>query len=332
MLDHYMEVFIQAEWFGFKELFQHSPVGEWKHVLGKTTLSAPDHYLNLDLPVIGSLVYCEIQTSTTPFSINLQCGPNVAPRDDIALHVSARFHENVISRNSLHGLNWGPDELTGHMPLARAQGFEIIILCEPESYKIAINGQHYTQFIHRIPYQHVTHISIDGDVMVSLIQFEGGSQGFAPPPGGFVTSHSIPGGYAPPMGGAALSYPPNTAPYPPISAPYPQTPGVAIPPFPTQPGYPIPTPCPIGIPQPHGGYPQAPYSGYGQSQGYPAQPYGQPYPKKAYKAHKKSSKALKYGLPIAGVAGAGLGAYALSKSFHSGSSSSSSSSSSSEEE
>ncbi|CAG2062101.1 unnamed protein product [Timema podura] len=59
MLDHYMEVFIQAEWFGFKELFQHWPVG-------KTTLSAPDHYLNLDLPVIGSLVYCEIQTSTTP--------------------------------------------------------------------------------------------------------------------------------------------------------------------------------------------------------------------------------------------------------------------------
>nr|CAD7425770.1 unnamed protein product [Timema monikensis] len=261
------------------------------------------------------------------FSINLQCGPNVAPRDDIALHVSARFHENVISRNSLHGLNWGPDELTGHMPLARAQGFEIIILCEPESYKIAINGQHYT------------HISIDGDVMVSLIQFEGGSQGFAPPPGGFVTSHSIPGGYAPPMGGAALSYPSNTAPYPSNTAPYPsntapypQTPGVAIPPFPTQPSYPIPTPCPIGIPQTHGGYPQAPYSGYGQIQGYPGQPYGQQYPKKAYKAHKKSSKALKYGLPIAGVAGAGLGAYALSKSFHSGSSSSSSSSSSSEEE
>jgi hypothetical protein len=52
--------------------------------------------------------------------------------------------------------------------------------------------------------------------------------------------------------------------------------------------------------------------------------------KKAYKAQKKShKKALKYGLPIAGL---GLGAYALHKGFHHGSSSSSSSSSSSEEE
>nr|CAD7439675.1 unnamed protein product [Timema bartmani] len=39
---------------------------KWKHVLGKTTLSAPNHYSNLELPVIGSLVYCEIRTLTTP--------------------------------------------------------------------------------------------------------------------------------------------------------------------------------------------------------------------------------------------------------------------------
>jgi len=52
--------------------------------------------------------------------------------------------------------------------------------------------------------------------------------------------------------------------------------------------------------------------------------------KKAYKAQKKShKKALKYGLPVAGL---GLGAYALHKGFHHRSSSSSSSSSSSEEE
>jgi hypothetical protein len=47
--------------------------------------------------------------------------------------------------------------------------------------------------------------------------------------------------------------------------------------------------------------------------------------KKAYKAQKKShKKALKYGLPVAGL---GLGAYALHKGFHHRSSSSSSSSS-----
>ncbi|CAG2053941.1 unnamed protein product [Timema podura] len=32
----------------------------------KTILNAPDYYLNLNLPIIGGLVYCEIRTSTTP--------------------------------------------------------------------------------------------------------------------------------------------------------------------------------------------------------------------------------------------------------------------------
>ena len=35
-------------------------------------------------------------------------------------------------------MNWGVEEKHGHMPLARGQGFEIIILCDPSHYKVNI--------------------------------------------------------------------------------------------------------------------------------------------------------------------------------------------------
>lgn len=261
----------------------------------------------------GKLV--RIQGTVLPaanrFAINLQCGQ----RDDIALHVAPRFNENYITRNSLQNMAWGVEENHGHMPLARGHGFEIIILCDPTHYKIAVNGQHYTEFGHRIPYQRVTYLAIDGDVTVSLIQYEGGS--------------------CVPAAGVGFAHPPTV----PGSLPYP-----------TNPVYPpLPGTVPYGAPPPQvpGGYTYL--HGYGQ--GYPPGNYpkshghggmgtmgtalgagvagaaltGHLNPKKAYKANKKShSKALKYGLPVAGL---GLGAYALHKGFHHGSSSSSSSSS-----
>lgn len=83
-----------------------------------------------------------------------------------------------------------------------------------------MNGQHYTEFGHRIPYQRVSYLAIDGDVTVSVIQYEGGSSvpapgvGFAPPP-------MLPG---------SLPYPTNAV-YPPLAGavpygvPPPQVPG-----------------------------------------------------------------------------------------------------------
>ena len=72
------------------------------------------------------------------FAINLQCGPHTSPRDDIALHLAPRFSENYITRNSLQNMVWGVEENHGYMPLARGQGFEIIILCDPSHYKVRI--------------------------------------------------------------------------------------------------------------------------------------------------------------------------------------------------
>ncbi|XP_063230854.1 galectin-4-like isoform X2 [Bacillus rossius redtenbacheri] len=331
---------------------------------------------NVSVPYIGPIpsgltpgkmirIRGTIPPSANRFAVNLQCGPKIAPRDDIALHLSPKFAENVVARSSLHGLTWGPDETVGHMPLARGQGFELLILCDPAHYKIAINGQHYTEFIHRIPYQRVNHISIDGDVVVNELHFDGNVP--PPPPVGFTP-------YPPnsaPFTANPSPFPNNPVPYPSNQSPYPSNPNpypAGATPYPTSfpanpspyPTNPAPYPPVVGTPYGHTpyptqvqghGYPGYPgYPGYNPSHqpGYHTSPankglvgkagavlsgvMGAAAGKKAYKSHKKASKALKYGVPLAGVAGLGLGAYALSKGFHSGSSSSSSSSSSSEEE
>ncbi|XP_059044847.1 galectin-7-like [Achroia grisella] len=107
------------------------------------------------------------------FAINLQCGPNTDPRDDIAIHLNFRFVEMCVVRNHLTAMDWGVEELGGGLPVARGDQFEVLLLCEPQSFKIAINGVHFTEFMHRVPFSRISHLTVDGDVSVQFIGFEG---------------------------------------------------------------------------------------------------------------------------------------------------------------
>ncbi|XP_008555234.1 spidroin-2 [Microplitis demolitor] len=139
--------------------------------------------LNPEIPYVGEVLgglspgkMLKVHGSTPPdavrFAINYQLGPNINPRDDIAIHLSPRFQDGFITRNHIKSMSWGPEENSGPMWIQPGQEFEIIILCEPLQYKIAINGRHFTQFAHRLPYQKVTHLVIDGDVEIKSIHFE----------------------------------------------------------------------------------------------------------------------------------------------------------------
>ncbi|XP_075554976.1 uncharacterized protein LOC142587687 isoform X3 [Dermacentor variabilis] len=215
------------------------------------------------------------------FAVNLQCGPNVHPRDDIALHLSPVFSPPPrIVRNSIQAQQWGPEESHGDpFPLVAGQSFELLVLVEHDQYKIAINGKHYTEFWHRIPIQRVTHLTMDGDTTISLVQFEG--------------IPSMPLGPGMPM-------PMPVAPPSGRVSPYGDTRFGA--PYPPQAGYP---------PPPGGGYypptagMQPAYPGGG---GYPAHGPGVQYVSHGYKP--KSSMPLPIG---AGTLGTGLavGATAL---------------------
>uniref|UniRef100_A0A8D8S0M4 Galectin n=1 Tax=Cacopsylla melanoneura TaxID=428564 RepID=A0A8D8S0M4_9HEMI len=183
------------------------------------------------------------------FAVNIQCGPNVSPRDDVAFHINVDLLHNRIVRNSISQLNWGREEAHGYMPLTKGQPFSLVILCEPSKFNLAVNGVHFTEMSHRLPLHRVSHLAIDGDVTISSIQFSGGG---AMPAHGQV-------GFNP----TALSYTPGYNGH----TPYPSGPGVPGQPYPMQqstyPGQQPPYPVQPGMPgygQPAYGYPQYPHS------------------------------------------------------------------------
>lgn len=186
------------------------------------------------------------------FAINFQTGPSLNPRDDLALHLSPCFSPPRIVRNSLQRGAWGLEEAWGNgAAINPYQSFEIIILVEAEQFKVAINGVHFCEFRHRIPYHQITHLTIDGDLDIERISITASQ----PPAASY-------GPTAPPTT-TTSPYPPySTAPGMPMPSVYPNlTPGGGGHSSSHHPGMPsagpMPTPTSYGQGYPQGGhYPQ----------------------------------------------------------------------------
>lgn len=125
-------------------------------------------------------VYGSIPHHANRFMVNLQCGGGPSTMSDIALHVSVRFDQQSVVRNAYMG-GWQHEELDGGLPhhLRRGGQFQMLFLCEPHGFKIAINGQHYREFRHRMPFERVTHVSVEGDVQVNNVSGVMGAHGSA---------------------------------------------------------------------------------------------------------------------------------------------------------
>lgn len=208
--------------------------------------------------------------NATEFNINLQTGPSINPRDDLALHLRPCFTPPRIYRNSLIQGSWGAGETWGNgSSINPHQPFEILILNENTEFKIAVNGAHFCEFKHRIPFQQITHLTIDGDVDIHKIHITSPAYqtASAPQP---PLAHTQPN----------CPYPIN----PPMSMPmpslYPSLPGTGsnYPPAPV-PGYSQPSAIPgVPGPMPTPAYTQQPYPPpYGGSQ-IPGQPGPAPMP------------------------------------------------------
>ncbi|KAK2575746.1 hypothetical protein KPH14_003636 [Odynerus spinipes] len=210
---------------------------------------------NPEIPYVGAVegglvpgkmvrIRGKVPINAVRFAVNYQLGPGLNPRDDIAVHISPRFPEGVITRNHIESMAWGANEDEGPMLIQPDQEFEMIILCDHSSYKIAINGRHFAEFAHRLPYQKVTYLVIDGDVEVYSISYENVPIGGVsvspsmsvpnvppasygpPPPGGLYPSldtKTTSGGYGPPPSGYGpppSGYGPPPPGYGPPSYPY----------------------------------------------------------------------------------------------------------------
>lgn len=229
--------------------------------------------------------------NATRFAINFQTGPSINPRDDLALHLSPCFTPPRVIRNSLISGSWGIEEAWGNGTVVNPHApFEIMILAEHEQFKIAINGAHYCEFRHRVPYQQITHLSIDGDLDIDRISVSSAESSAAPyrPPQSTAYSQQPPAYQHPsapppaPQSSQSTPYPtvPNSGmPMPPMypnltpqsmpSGPYPSVPSMQPPPGPM----PMPSSYASGYPQ-AGPY-QPPTSG-GYQHGGPQYPQGPP--------------------------------------------------------
>ncbi|CAL7948757.1 unnamed protein product [Xylocopa violacea] len=201
--------------------------------------SAP--ILNPPIPYVGAVegglipgkmvkIEGKVPSDAVRFAVNYQLGPTLNPRDDIAIHISPRFPEGFITRNHIVSMNWGIEENDGPMWIQPGQEFQIFVLCDYNCYKIAINGKHFTEFVHRLPYEKVTHLVIDGDVEVQFISYEivpidpvnsskpvnvpdvPAANFGPPPPGGLyptIGPQTPQGGYGPPPVGPGYGPPPQ---------------------------------------------------------------------------------------------------------------------------
>ncbi|XP_078263371.1 uncharacterized protein LOC144597713 [Rhinoraja longicauda] len=136
---------------------------------GSTTKALTVPY---DFPIRGwppnkvLTIEATIKTNVNLFAINVCTG------HDIAFHFNVRFKEEgnhqAIVRNCCVNNVWGPEERDiPHFPFKKGEKFELLILGEPNQYKVAVNKQHFIQFKHRSKnLGQVTNVNVYGDIML----------------------------------------------------------------------------------------------------------------------------------------------------------------------
>uniref|UniRef100_A0A2H1WC41 Galectin n=1 Tax=Spodoptera frugiperda TaxID=7108 RepID=A0A2H1WC41_SPOFR len=93
--------------------------------------------------------------------------------NDIAFHFNPRFTSNTIVRNHYVGGSWGSPEEDAPLPLIRGTPFDILFICHYDRFEVIINGAHFCDFFHRVPFHRITNLTVGQDVAIESIEFEG---------------------------------------------------------------------------------------------------------------------------------------------------------------
>ncbi|XP_050559763.1 galectin-7-like [Spodoptera frugiperda] len=112
----------------------------------------------------------------TKFGLNFQHHYKNA-YDMIAFHFNPRFTSNTAVRNHYIAGAWGVEEEDGALPLTPGTPFDILFICHYDRFKVMINGAHFCDFFHRVPFHRISNINAWGDVSIESIEFGG-----TPPP------------------------------------------------------------------------------------------------------------------------------------------------------
>uniref|UniRef100_A0A1A8R360 Galectin n=1 Tax=Nothobranchius pienaari TaxID=704102 RepID=A0A1A8R360_9TELE len=111
-----------------------------------------------------------VQRGADRFNVNLQCGSRSGA--DIALHINPRYegHHYVVT-NTLQQGRWGSEERKQSCPFPPDCGFTLQITVTRDFYQLSVNGSHFMDYRHRLPFQTVDTISVGGRVDISSISF-----------------------------------------------------------------------------------------------------------------------------------------------------------------
>uniref|UniRef100_A0A673VD19 Galectin n=1 Tax=Suricata suricatta TaxID=37032 RepID=A0A673VD19_SURSU len=120
----------------------------------------------LKITVTGTVLY----NQGTRFAVNFHSGPS---DKDIAFHFNPRFEESgyVVCNTKQNG-SWGPEERKMSMPFQKGIPFELSFLVGSCDFKVMVNGSHFVQYSHRVPFHRVDTLSISGAVHLSSISFQ----------------------------------------------------------------------------------------------------------------------------------------------------------------
>ncbi|XP_041850285.1 lectin, galactoside-binding, soluble, 9 (galectin 9)-like 3 [Melanotaenia boesemani] len=105
------------------------------------------------------------------FHVNLQCGTRAGA--DIALHFNPRYesHAHVVTNTFQFG-NWGSEERKQNSLIPAGSPFNLTITVTRDFYQLIVNGSHFMDYRHRIPFQQVDSICVGGKVEISSISFQ----------------------------------------------------------------------------------------------------------------------------------------------------------------
>ncbi|KAM9211128.1 galectin-9-like [Dugong dugon] len=127
----------------------------------------------LQIIIKGTVLYY----SGNRFAVNFQTG---CSGNDIAFHFNPRFEEGgyVVCNTKQNG-SWGSEERKMQMPFQMGKYFEIFVLVQSWDFKVAVNGSHFLQYSHRVPFHRVDTIAVQGPLQLYSVEFQQNS-GAAP--------------------------------------------------------------------------------------------------------------------------------------------------------